>query len=74
MTPAAAVAGAAAGLLGAVLPGWVSSGSLGAGVLAASFPTSVPTLAPFAGALLASTAVSLALAWARPASAVRAAA
>ena len=72
MTPAAAVVGAAAGLLGAVLPGWVNSGSLAAGVLAASFPTSVPTLAPFAGALLASTAASMALAWLRPAGNVRA--
>jgi hypothetical protein len=72
MTPSAAVVGAAAGLLGAVLPGWVNSGSLAAGVLAASFPTSVPTLAPFAGALLASTAASMALAWLRPAGNVRA--
>ncbi len=67
MTPAAAVLGAAAGLVGAVLPGWLGSGSLAAGLLAASFPTGVPTLAPFAGALVASTVVSLLLAWARPA-------
>jgi hypothetical protein len=67
MTPSAAVAGAAAGLVGAVLPGWLASGSLAVGVLAASFPTSVPTLAPFVGALLASTVVSLALAWIKPA-------
>ena len=60
------VAGAVAGLLGAVLPGWVSGGSLSAGLLAASFPTSVPTLAPFAGALLASTGVSLLLVWRKP--------
>ena len=66
MTPSAAVAGSVAGLLGAVVPGWFSGGSLAAGVLAASFPTSVPTLAPFAGALLASTVVSLVLAWMRP--------
>ena len=66
MTPSAAVAGAVAGLVGAIVPGWFSGGSLATGVLAASFPTSVPTLAPFAGALLASTAVSLALAWIRP--------
>ena len=66
MTPSAAVVGAVAGLVGAIVPGWFSGGSLPAGVLAASFPTSVPTLAPFAGALLASTAVSLALAWIRP--------
>ena len=66
MTPSAAVAGSVAGLLGAVVPGWFTGGSLAAGVLAASFPTSVPTLAPFAGALLASTVVSLVLAWMRP--------
>jgi hypothetical protein len=53
--------------VGAVLPGWLASGNLAAGVLAASFPTSVPTLAPFVGALLASTLVSLALAWFKPA-------
>jgi solute:Na+ symporter, SSS family len=67
MTPRAAMAGALAGLLGAVVPGWVGQGSLSAGLLAASFPGSIPTLAPFLGALVASTAVSLALAWARPA-------
>ncbi len=67
MTPRAAMAGSLAGLLGAVVPGWVGQGSLSAGLLAASFPGSIPTLAPFLGALVASTAVSLALAWARPA-------
>lgn len=56
-----ALAGAAAGLAGAVLPGWVSSGSLQEGLWLASFPGAVPTLAPFAGALLASTAVALAV-------------
>jgi len=56
-----------AGLAGAVLPGWVDGGSLAAGALAASFPASVPTLAPFAGALLASSLVSLGWAWMRPA-------
>lgn len=61
MTPAAAVAGSVAGLLGAILPGWVDTGSLSAGVLAASFPNNIPTLAPFVGALLASTVVSLAM-------------
>lgn len=55
----AAIAGAVAGLLGAVLPGWISTGSLAAGALAATFPGSIPTLAPFAGALVASTAVSV---------------
>lgn len=66
MTSTAAIAGAMAGVLGAVLPGWVSGGSWSAGLMAASFPTSVPTLAPFAGALIASTCVSLALAVWRP--------
>ena len=73
MTPTAAVMGCLAGLLGAVLPGWVAGGSFGAGLLAASFPGSVPTLAPFVGALLASTLVSLALAWWRPRSQAQAA-
>jgi solute:Na+ symporter, SSS family len=63
MTPTAAIGGAMAGLAGAVVPGWVSSGSLYGGLLAASFPGSIPTLAPFLGALLASSAVSLLLVW-----------
>jgi len=62
MSATAAIAGSLAGLLGAVLPGWVSSGSLTQGIMAASFPNSIPTLAPFAGALLASTVVSVGLA------------
>jgi len=62
MTAPAAMAGAAAGLVGAVLPGWVAQGSFMQGVMAASFPGSIPTLAPFLGALVASTVVSLALA------------
>ncbi|MGM0982756.1 MAG: sodium:solute symporter family transporter [Pseudomonadota bacterium] len=66
MSPLAAVGGGLAGLFGAVLPGWVTQGSLSAGVLAASFPGSIPTLAPFLGALLASTLASLLIAWLRP--------
>lgn len=62
MTTAAAIAGALAGLAGAVIPGWLAGGSLGAGIAAASFPGGVPTLGPFAGALAASTLTSLALA------------
>lgn len=73
MTPTAAVMGCLAGLLGAVLPGWVFGGHIGAGLLAASFPGSVPTLAPFVGALLASAVVSVFLAWWRPRSQARAA-
>lgn len=62
MTATAAVAGALAGLVGAILPGWVTGGSLAAGFLAASFPGGIPTLGPFAGALAASTLVSVLLA------------
>ncbi|WP_275285831.1 sodium:solute symporter family transporter [Halomonas elongata] len=67
MGPLAAVAGGVAGLLGAVLPGWVSQGEPMAGLLAASFPGGVPTLPPFLGALVASTLVSLLVAGFRPA-------
>lgn len=59
MSAAGAVAGGLAGVVGAVVPGWIGTGSLRAGILAASFPDSVPTLGPFAGALLASLAVSV---------------
>lgn len=61
MTPLAAIGGAVAGLVGAVLPGWVSHASLAQGLLLASFPTGVPSLAPFLGALVASSLVSLLL-------------
>ncbi|WP_043529744.1 sodium:solute symporter family transporter [Litchfieldella xinjiangensis] len=67
MTTGAAVAGGIAGLVGAIIPGWVAQGSLAAGVLTASFPGGVPTLGPFLAALVASTAVSLLVAWWRPA-------
>lgn len=59
MSAAGAVAGGISGLAGAVLPSWVSTGSLQAGILAASFPDGVPTLGPFAGALLGSVVVSV---------------
>jgi SSS family solute:Na+ symporter len=62
MHPAAALAGGAAGLLGTVLPGWVTEGSLRAGLHAASFPDGIPTLPPFLGALLASSLVSISVA------------
>jgi len=64
--PGAAIAGALAGLVGAVLPDAIATGSLTQGVLAASFPTGVPALAPFAGALVASSAVSGLWVWLRP--------
>lgn len=54
----AALAGAVAGVAGAVLPGWVSEGSFIAGLRAATFPGAVPTLGPFAGALIASTVIA----------------
>ncbi|MDR5897629.1 sodium:solute symporter [Halomonas vilamensis] len=62
MTPLAAVAGGVAGMLGAILPGWVAQGSVSAGLMAASFPNSIPTLPPFLGALVASTLVSVLMA------------
>ena len=66
MSAVAAIAGALAGLLGAVLPGWLATGSVYQGVVLASFPDTVPTLAPFAGALLASTLVSIIVAMLLP--------
>ena len=66
MGAAAAIAGALAGLLGAALPGWLATGSLSQGIVLASFPDTVPTLAPFAGALLASTLVSIIMAMLLP--------
>lgn len=66
MTTAAAVAGAAAGLIGAVLPDWIATGSVIEGLHAASFPGGVPTLAPFLGALIASAVVSISLGLLRP--------
>jgi Na+/proline symporter len=64
--PLAAVAGCVAGLVGAVVPGWWASGSLWAGIVAASFPSSIPTLGPFLGALIASTVVCYGLSLLRP--------
>jgi Na+/proline symporter len=61
MSPVAAVGGCLAGLVGAIAPGWWAGGSLQAGLLAASFPNSIPTLAPFAAALLTSSAASFLL-------------
>ncbi|TSE23887.1 sss: transporter, solute:sodium symporter (SSS) family [Tepidimonas sediminis] len=62
----AALVGMAAGLLGAVLPDAWAAGSLWQGLVAATFPANVPTLAPFAGALVGSTAATLTLAWLAP--------
>jgi Na+/proline symporter len=57
----AAMAGVLAGLVGAVLPDWVMTGSLREALHIASFPGGAPTLAPFAGAILASAGVTLLL-------------
>lgn len=68
MSTTAAVSGGIAGLVGAILPGWIAQGNLLSGLLAASFPGGVPTLSPFVGALIASALVSLlvALVWPKP--------
>jgi hypothetical protein len=66
MTPLAAMSGAVAGVVGAVLPGWWAQGDFAQGLLMTSFPNSIPTLAPFVGALAASSAVSLLVVFARP--------
>jgi Na+(H+)/acetate symporter ActP len=55
MTPTAALVGCLAGLIGAVAPGWLETGSVWQGVVLASFPSNTPTLAPFVAALLASS-------------------
>ena len=60
-TPPGAVAGAVAGLLGALAPGVAASGSLLEGVRLSTFPDGVPTLAPFAAALAASALVAVAV-------------
>jgi Na+/proline symporter len=57
----AAMAGVLAGLIGAILPDWVMTGSLKEALYIASFPGGAPTLAPFAGAILASACVTLLL-------------
>jgi Na+/proline symporter len=47
----AALAGSLAGLLGAIVPSWIASGSLGQAFAAATFESGVPTIGPFLGAL-----------------------
>ncbi|MGI9017089.1 MAG: sodium:solute symporter [Euzebya sp.] len=58
-TATGAMAGAVAGLVGAVLPNLVTTGSLPRAVELASFPGAVPTLPPFGGALVLSTVVTI---------------
>ncbi len=65
MTTSAAAAGCLAGLVGAIAPGWISSGTLMGGLEAASFPGAIPTLWPFVGALVASSAVAVVIALTR---------
>ncbi|WP_404366433.1 sodium:solute symporter [Marinobacter sp.] len=67
MTTTAAVAGALAGLAGAILPGWMAGAGPLDGIVTASFPGGIPTLGPFLGALLASTVTSLSVALVFPA-------
>jgi solute:Na+ symporter, SSS family len=58
-TTGAAFAGSVAGLAGCIVPNLVLTGSLGEAIRLATFPDAVPTLLPFLGALVASTAVAL---------------
>jgi Na+/proline symporter len=58
-TPAGALLGSIAGLVGAVLPGIISTGSFVDGIERATFPGATPTLPPFLGALIASTVVAV---------------
>jgi hypothetical protein len=60
-TSTAALAGSVAGLFGALVPNVIATGSASEALRLATFPGGAPTLAPFAGALLASTAVTLAV-------------
>lgn len=61
VTTAAATGGVLAGLAGAILPDWIATGSVAEALYIASFPGGAPTLAPFAGALVASGGVTLVL-------------
>jgi solute:Na+ symporter, SSS family len=58
-TTTGALTGSVAGLAAAIVPGWVSAGSFLEGVRAATFPDAVPTLPPFAAALVASSMVAV---------------
>ncbi|MFC4260947.1 sodium:solute symporter [Marinobacter lacisalsi] len=66
VTTAAAMGGVLAGLAGAILPSWVITGSITEAFHIASFPGGAPTLAPFAGALVASALVTWVLSLRRP--------
>jgi SSS family solute:Na+ symporter len=60
-TTAAVIAGAGAGLLGALAVSWAATGSWSGTLAAVTFPDAVPTLPPFAGAVLASGIVTVAV-------------
>lgn len=57
-TGPAAIAGSSAGLIGAIVPGWIETGSVREGAELATFPNAVPTLAPFFWALVAAIVVT----------------
>ena len=59
VTTVAAMGGVLAGLIGAILPDWIMTGSLSETLYIASFTGGAPTLAPFAGALDLSEDVTL---------------
>jgi len=65
-TSTAVWSGIAAGVIGAVGLSWWVTGTLGGAIDAVTFPDAVPTLAPFAGALVASALVTVAVSWAGP--------
>lgn len=58
-TATAVWAGVLAGLFGAFAAAWLAAGDLAGAVSGVTFPDAVPTLPPFAGALLVSAAVSV---------------
>lgn len=63
-TSTAVWGGIVAGVVGAVALSWVATGTLRGAIDAVTFPDAVPTLAPFAGALVASALVTMAVSWA----------
>lgn len=60
-TTTGVLAGALAGLAGAVAAAWLATGSLQASLRAVTFAEAVPTLPPFAGAVAAGTVVTVAV-------------
>jgi solute:Na+ symporter, SSS family len=62
-TTTAVWAGIVSGTFGAFGAGLVATGSLAGAVASVTFPDAVPTLAPFAGALLASGLVTIIVSW-----------